>query len=86
MSNLREGLWDKQLERGLPDCRVRYEDREKNIVWRGRMAFEKVFCAQCHEEKGLVTAEWTAHVFFICDPCYAKMMGRPPPGCVEIKM
>ncbi len=82
MSDLRlSRFWDRQLEGGLPDCRVRRSDRERAIVNRGRMAFEKVYCANCHKEAGLVTAEWTAHVFFICDDC-ARTGG--PPGCIEV--
>jgi len=74
-------FWDKELEGGLPDCRLSPSTREKSIVMRGRMAFEKVYCANCGVESGLVTAEWSAHVFYVCNACVG--INGAPPGCVE---
>ncbi len=75
-------FWDRELETGLPDCRVKHLERENTLVRRGQIVFEKVYCANCHKEAGLVTAEWTAHVFFVCDDC--ARTGGTPPGCVEV--
>lgn len=74
--------WDKSLESDLPDCRVRSEYRERKLQVRGRMQMETVYCANCFKESGLVTANWTPHVFFICDPCVGRI-GKPP-GVTEI--
>lgn len=83
MPDLRQShWWDKELETDLPDCRVSYAQRERKIVHRGRMAFEMVYCANCGKESGLVTAEWTAHVFFVCDDCVLRQ--GTPPGCSEV--
>lgn len=85
MPDLAHGrTWDPALAGDLPDCRLSYANREKKIVMRGRVPMEVVFCANCHEEKGLVTAEWTAHVFFLCDDCFYKMNGISPPGTVQV--
>lgn len=79
--NPRNSSWDRQLEKGLPDCRVAFQDRERNRVVRGRMLLDKVFCAQCGGLYGAVTPN-VAFVFFLCDPCFYK--GGTPPGCVKV--
>ncbi len=84
MSDLRLGRnWDRQLEDNLPDCRVSYGERDRTVFMRGRMAMEMVFCAQCHQPKGAVTADWTAFVFFICDECVGRCQTKPE-GAQEI--
>jgi hypothetical protein len=75
-------FWDRQLESGLPDCRLSGTAREQTTVTLGRMTFDRVFCAQCGCDGGLVTSEWCPHVFFLCDTC-ARVHG-PPPECVEV--
>jgi hypothetical protein len=70
--------WDRQLEvralagnQGrLPDCRLRGTARARTIM-RAHMEWELVFCANCGKEGGMVTAEWTPHVFYLCDRCAA---------------
>jgi hypothetical protein len=81
--------WDKELEGGLPDSRLSGSKREHTAVhmqargiMRGKMWMEKVFCANCGDEGGLITPEWAAHIFYICWPC-AERLG-PPPGLVEV--
>lgn len=74
-------MWDRQLEEGLPDCRTRYGERE--TVMHGRTPMEIVYCAQCHEARGMVFVN-TPHVFFICDDCYFKSGETTPPGTVWI--
>lgn len=71
-----ENQWDRQLEEGLPDCRS--HNREKDRVYRARMWWERVYCASCGHAGALVTADWSPHVFYICDPCANKMAGPPP--------
>lgn len=84
MSDFRESqYWDKMLEGELPDCRLSYSERGKAQVHRGRMEMDTVFCAQCHEPKGLVPVH-CPHIFFICDDCFCKMQGISPPGTVEV--
>jgi hypothetical protein len=82
MSNaLRESrLWDKQLEGGLPDSRL--QDLGKGQVFRARMWWERVFCTSCGCDGGLITAEFAAHVFYICDDCAHKYPGAH--GLVEV--
>jgi hypothetical protein len=78
----RFGSWDRQLEKGLPDCRVAFGERERQRVPIGRMMWDKVFCAQCHELYGACTPN-IAHVFFICDTCVR--VNGPPADCVEVR-
>jgi hypothetical protein len=74
--------WDRQLEMGLPDCRLSGTNRERTTFQLGRMTFEQVYCANCGAPGGGVTAEWSTHVFYVCDTC-ARALG-PPPGLVEV--
>jgi hypothetical protein len=70
--------WDRQLEYDghthLPDCRLRNSD---DRVQRGRMWWDKVYCANCGRLYGLVTSDWTPHVFAVCNEC-VSIMGEPP--------
>lgn len=75
-----ENQWDRQLEEGLPDSRLR--NREKNRIYRGGMWWETVYCASCGKPGGLVTADWSPHTFFVCDPCVAK--NGSPPGVAQL--
>ena len=75
-----ESGWDKQLEfdgrEHLPDCRSRdTADR----VQRGRIWWDKVYCANCGKLEGLVTSDWTPHVFAVCADCVG-VLGEPPGG------
>lgn len=61
--------WDRELEQGLPDCRLRGPGRRaRTVVYRGQL-FERVYCANCGADGGLVTAEWSPHIFYLCDRC-----------------
>ena len=73
--------WDRQLEEGLPDCRLSGH-RRKVTMW-ARMPMEQVFCVNCGKSGGLVTAEWCPHVFYLCDECYYKHGGMPGPQVSE---
>jgi hypothetical protein len=73
--------WEKQLEKGLPDCRVKPFEREKAAVQIGRMQWDTVFCAQCFKPSGAVPPN-VPHVFFICDECVYT--NGPPPECVQV--
>jgi hypothetical protein len=62
--------WDRQLEddngQRYPDCRSKNtEDR----VYFGNMWWDRVYCANCGELDGLVTSDWTPHVFVLCNKC-----------------
>jgi hypothetical protein len=72
--------WDRQLEDGLDDCRSR--QREKHQIRRGRMLWDKVYCAACGRLYGLVTADWTPHVYALCDQCAEKF--GDPAGAVKV--
>ncbi len=82
MSLLRDGSWEKELEGGLPDCRLTGSARDRKTISYARMLWEKVFCANCGCNGGYVTADWSPHVFYICDACVGKM--GAPAGCVEV--
>jgi hypothetical protein len=73
--------WDRQLEGGLPDSRLRGTERENKTIVYAHQLWERVFCANCGRDGGLVTAGWSAFVFYVCDECAAKC--GPPPGAVE---
>ena len=78
-----EANWNKELEwengRHLPDCRTRnWRDR----VWRAGMWWDKVYCANCGKPDGLVTSDWTPHVFALCDACVS--VGGQPAGVTRL--
>lgn len=77
-------FWDRQLEDGLPDCRLPYGKRIDSQITRGRMAFDIVYCANCHRPQGLAPVSGTSFVFFICDPCVGRQ--GPPEGVHEVSM
>lgn len=77
-----EKNWDPQLSEGLPDSRLRMRDNKR--IWRANMWWEPVYCASCGGgPHGHVTADWTPHVFYICNTCAEKMQASPP-GTVEV--
>lgn len=44
------------------------------------MDFEVCYCANCGKEGGAVTAEWSPHIFYLCDECatkYGDKIGLP---------
>lgn len=73
--------WEKELEGGLPDCRVRPMEREAARIVIGKGWWDKVFCANCGEPSGAVPPN-CPHVFFICGTCVGQ--SGPPPGCVQV--
>ena len=73
--------WDRQLEERRPDCRPRGR-RDKDRVRRGNAWYEKVYCANCGKLDGLVNADWTPHVYALCNECAEKF--RAPPGAVQL--
>lgn len=79
MSLRNSRFWDREFESGLPDCRL----QAKPTVVHGGRLWEMVYCADCGEPYGLVTAEFSAHVFYVCELC-VKRKGAPP-GVKEIR-
>lgn len=73
--------WEKGLEEGLPDCRVRPIDRHDKRIRIGQLEWDIVYCANCHKPQGAVTPN-SPHVYFICDDCVA--VNGEPPGAVRI--
>jgi len=76
MQDTRLGEWDRQLEQGLPDCRLKYGDRDKARYRYGMLVLDTVYCASCGEPSA---GTWPdcPHIFFICDRCVGRN-GRPP--------
>jgi len=69
----------------LPDARVRETNlnpsrHEKKSLLLGWM--EECFCANCGKPQGMISRDWAAHVFCVCDDCVAKH-GQPP-GVTQI--
>lgn len=73
-------LWDREVEQGLPDCRIKESEREV-VALNGRIPVHAVYCANCGGLHGYATV-WTPYIFFVCDPC-ARGYGKPP-GLTEI--
>lgn len=71
--------WDRELESSLPDSRLTGSGRRSLTSW-GNMMMERVFCANCGGNGGLITAELFTHVFYLCDDCAHSGI---PEGCVE---
>src|ERR1700739_2134338 len=76
--------WDRQLEGGLPDCRLRGYNKERNDYYYAGQLWDRLFCANCGAKGGIV-AKGSPHVFYICDPCAIKFDNKPPPGTIEVK-
>jgi hypothetical protein len=75
--------WDRELQDSLPDSRLSGPGRRSTQIYWGNMLMEKVFCANCGADGGLITADWSPHVFFLCDSC--AYGNGPPPGCAEVE-
>lgn len=76
-----ENQWDRQLEEKLPDSRLSM--REKKRVYRAHMWWENVYCSSCSQGPfGLITADWSPHVFYLCNACAEK--NGPPPGVTQV--
>jgi hypothetical protein len=58
----------------LPDCRV--QGQRSVLGPLGQM--QRVYCERCGKLEGLVSAEWTPHIFVICNACIEKHGGPPP--------
>jgi hypothetical protein len=66
--------WDRELEFGNPDSRLRNASRHQReaLTPVGRLWMERVYCANCGCDGGLVTPEWFEHVFYLCQECADK--------------
>lgn len=58
-----------------PDARARRSRNEKKSVLLGWM--EECFCANCGKPHGMISRDWAAYVFCLCDDCVGKH-GKPP--------
>jgi len=74
--------WDREHEGGLPDSRLSGPRRRATSIIRGGMKYELCFCANCGRNGGAITADWSPHVFYLCDDCFLAGKGGPP-GCVQ---
>lgn len=57
-----------------PDARAKRSRNEKKSVLLGWM--EECFCVNCGKPKGMISKEWAAYVFALCDDCVGKH-GKP---------
>jgi hypothetical protein len=74
--------WDRVLEAELPDSRLSGPRRRATSIVRAGVVYEACFCANCGKPHGLITADWSPHVFFLCDGCFAA--GGTPAGCGRV--
>jgi hypothetical protein len=74
-------FWNREVEFGLPDCRLRHGERQPVLLHGTRLAVDAVFCANCGTLEGYATVE-TPHIFFICDTCVG-CSGKPS-GLTEV--
>jgi hypothetical protein len=59
----------------LPDARARRSLNEQTSRRLGWM--QEIFCVNCGRSGGMISKEWAAHVFNLCDDCVEKW-GRVP--------
>jgi hypothetical protein len=57
----------KPIAAVLPDARALRSKNEKKHKLLGWM--EEIFCVNCGESGGMISREWAAHVFYLCDLC-----------------
>lgn len=50
-----------------PDARAKWSRNEKKSVLLGWM--EECFCVNCGKSHGMISKEWAAYVFCLCDDC-----------------
>jgi hypothetical protein len=65
----------------LPDARTRRplnEQRHAQLGW-----MEPVFCSNCGRPGGLISRDWAAHVFYLCDSCEETHGHLPLPALPE---
>ena len=67
-------LWDRQLEGGLPDCRVAESQRDEHKIVRGQNVFDLVYCGSCSKPSNYMTPDSSPFVFYLCDSCAEKGM------------
>lgn len=61
------------LDAPMPDSRVQdLSLRKRTEVVDGAQRYERVYCANCGADGGLVTADWTPHIFYLCNDCVGK--------------
>lgn len=61
--------------RELPDARAKRSVNEKKHQLLGWM--EQVFCVNCGADGGMISKDWAAYVFHLCDTC-VEAFGPPP--------
>jgi hypothetical protein len=74
--------WDRTLEGNLPDSRLTGPRRRATTIMRGGMKYELVYCANCGCSGGCVNADWTPHIFYLCDRCFLD--GKAPVDAVMV--
>jgi len=63
-----------------PDARAQRSRNEKKSVLLGWM--EECFCVNCGKPKGMISKDWAAYVFVLCDDCV--LTHGQPVGAVEL--
>lgn len=74
-------VWDREVEKELPDCRLRFSDRETVFLHGTNLLVQAVYCANCGSMQGYATVH-TPHIFCVCDDCAAQ--NGKPPGLQEL--
>ena len=71
----------RDYARELPDARAKRSLNEKKHMLLGWM--EECFCANCGCSGGMISKDWAAHVFYLCNDCVDKHGGIPAPELPE---
>jgi len=72
-------LW-APVAKDEPDARAQRSRNEKKSVLLGWM--EECFCVNCGKPHGMISKEWAAYVFCLCDDCVFTH-GKPV-GAIEL--
>jgi hypothetical protein len=75
-----DSLW-REIARKQPDARAKRSVNEKKHHLLGWM--EEIFCVNCGRSGGMISKEWAAYVFNLCDDCVEKWGHLPLPEIPE---
>lgn len=64
-----------------PDARAVRSRNEKKHILLGWM--EECFCVNCGKSGGMISKDWAAHVFYLCNDCVVAHGALPIPEVSE---
>lgn len=71
--------FERLLYSDAPDCRLQDLSARRRTAVAGPngQPMERVFCGNCGADGGAVTADWSPHVFYLCNDCARKHGNLP---------